>query len=86
MIKPMDNASSWSWHDTSRSPFNESQQYLWYNSNNAEGSRSAFDILSNGVKIRTSDNDYNYNNGKMLIYAVAEMPLVATNDVTATAR
>jgi hypothetical protein len=86
MIKPMDNASSWSWHDTSRSPFNEAQQYLWYNSSNAQGSRSAFDILSNGVKIRTSDNDYNYNNGKMLIYAVAEMPLVATNDVTATAR
>jgi|9_EtaG_2_1085328.scaffolds.fasta_scaffold36889_2 hypothetical protein len=86
MIKPMDNISSWSWHDTSKSPHNEAREYTQYNSNNAAGSRSAFDILSNGVKIRTSDNDYNFNNGEMLIYAVAEMPLVATNDVIATAR
>ena len=34
----------------------------------------------------SDDNDYNFNNGEMLIYAVAEMPLVATNDVIATAR
>ena len=86
MIKPMDNASSWSWHDVVRSPHNESQEYLWYNSSNVQGTRAAFDIVSNGFKIRTTDNDYNYNGGYMLYYAVADMPLVATNDVFALAR
>ena len=86
MIKPMDNVSSWSWHDVVRSPHNESQEYLWYNSSNVQGTRAAFDIVSNGFKIRTTDNDYNYNSGYMLYYAVADMPLVATNDVFALAR
>ena len=86
MVKPMDNASSWSWHDVVRSPHNESQEYLWYNSSNVQGTRAAFDIVSNGFKIRTTDNDYNYNSGYMLYYAVADMPLVATNDVFALAR
>ena len=86
MIKPMDNVSSWSWHDVVRSPHNESQEYLWYNSSNVQGTRAAFDIVSNGFKLRTSDNDYNYNSGYMLYYAVADMPLVTTNDVFALAR
>ena len=60
-IKEADNADDWVVYDTARSTSNPVQKVLRYESNVVEfdGSTRAIDILSNGFKIRTSNNTIN---------------------------
>ena len=46
----------------------------------------AIDFLSNGFKIRTSDNNYNKNQDEFTFLAIAENPFVTSTGVPATAR
>jgi len=72
------NSTSWNMFDTSRSPYNLTSTYLQANDSGAEGSDTfyaAFDILSNGFKLR-SVNTYgiNQNNATYIYMAFAEYP------------
>ena len=81
------NISSWSITDTKRSTFNDgSLEFFKANEADAESSRSNYDILSNGFKMRTTDADYNGSGNNYIYMAFAEAPLVGTNGVTAKAR
>jgi hypothetical protein len=68
-------AGNWRIQDTKRSPYNVADETLYPNNSNAEESYSSdsIDILSNGVKMRASDS--NYNQATTFIYlAMAHNP------------
>ena len=86
-----DAGYDWDMYDTARDTYNVAFKELMPNSNAAESSATvlSLDILSNGFKLRTS-NDNGNGSGKPYIYmAFAEEPLVAnsgSNGVPATAK
>jgi hypothetical protein len=85
MIKRTDSSGDWLMLDSTRSPFNVANKALKADSTVAENSGYwDVDLLSNGFKIRKTDNELN---GTTLIYmAFAENPFVATNGIPTTAR
>ena len=84
ITKPTGNISSWNMTDVKRSTYNDgSLERLKANTSDAETSTSNFDILSNGFKLRTTDNDYNPSGGNVIYMAFAEEPLVGDNPATA---
>ena len=73
-------SGAWIMHDTSRNPYNVSNQEFQANSSDAEyntvavGGFNRFDILSNGFKSLTG-NSYNNSSGQSYLYiAFAEHP------------
>jgi hypothetical protein len=83
LIKNATNGSDGYWwiHDTAREPYNLADKYLVANGADAEGTSTAFsiDILSNGFKVRGSNNGVN-GSGTTLIYAAfAESPFNYAN-------
>jgi len=87
ITKPTANISSWNMTDVKRSTYNDgSLERLKSNTSDAETSTLNFDILSNGFKLRTTDNDYNPSGLNVIYMAFAENPLVGTNNIPATAR
>jgi len=90
ITKGAGNISSWSMTDSTISTFNDgSLEFFKANEADAESSRSNYDILSNGFKMRTTDADYNGSGNTYIYMAFAENPLVAnsgTDGVPATAR
>ena len=94
MIKNTTNGNNWFILDNKRTLFNLADDSLFPNSNSAEITNQptnyGLDILSNGMKMRTSgDHLVNNNNasGNTYIYmAFAEAPLVGSNNVPTTAR
>ena len=77
------------WHifDNKRIGFNTSNYQLSPNDNGAEDTTTGYtDILSNGFKMR-STNDFNNKNGDTYIYmAFAENPFVTSTQIPVTAR
>ena len=98
MFKEMSGAGNWNIYDSSRNGslsennINIRQARLAWNDHGAESSFTSdngVDILSNGFNIRDNSNDFytvNANNETYMYYAVAEAPLVGTNNVPANAR
>ena len=86
MLKGTGNVSSWCMYDTVRDPINRASQKIWANESNAEMSTGAMDFLSNGIKMRVNDNDFNGSGYEYLYMAFAENPFVATNGVPTTAK
>jgi len=76
------------WHifDSKRIGYNTSNYSLKPNSTAAEVTSLNIDLLSNGFKLRGTQNDFNGNGGTYIYMAFAEAPLVGTNNVPATAR
>jgi len=80
------NASSWNMHDNKRQAGNDgSIPYLKANNDTAELSATNMDILSNGFKLRTADNDWNGDN-TYIYMAWAENPFVSSEGIPTTAR
>lgn len=74
MCKPL-VVGNWRIQDNKRTPVNVANKTLFPNRSDAEQSYSSdrIDILSNGVKMRASDS--NYNQATTFIYlAIAENP------------
>ena len=71
MFKRSDGSGNWTMWDTSRNTFNVMDKYLFANSSGSEGTDSQFDILSNGIKLRTSGY---VNGGTYIYFAFAESP------------
>ena len=86
IIKGATNASSWLIQDNKRQTYNDGSIPLFKaNTTDAEIKIDNFDMLSNGFKCRTSNNDFNGAN-TYIYMAFAENPLVGTNNIPATAR
>ena len=86
----INNSSRWQMADNKRNPSNQIDKKLSPANNNAENTTGDIgcDFLSNGIKIRAgSTSDINYaNNNMMYGLAIAEAPLVGSNNVAANAR
>lgn len=94
IIKVTSNAGyNWWLTDTQRNPQNEMDKWLFPDITNAEyngaGASKDIDFLSNGFKLRASDDGYNGTGKTYLYFAWAENPFVTstdTNSIPATAR
>ena len=82
------SGEGWELKDSKRSTFNVVDKRLRADNSNVEstGSNYYVDFLSNGFKVRTSDNATNQLSATYIYMAFAEAPLVGTNNVPATAR
>jgi hypothetical protein len=79
--KGADVVRGWNIWDTARSPYNAVDSLFQANSSGAEstGGYNAFDLLSNGFKVRSADANWN-NSGSTYIYmAFAESPFQFAN-------
>jgi hypothetical protein len=75
MIKRTDAANDWVIYDSARATYNAVLPLLYPNLSSAEvSSGTDIDILSNGFKIRNSNNYDNASGGTLIYYAVAENP------------
>ena len=89
MTKRSDVANSWVMFDNTRSPFNEINNSIYANTNEAEEtgtSNNDVDFLSNGIKIREDNNALNASGGTYIYMAFAESPFVTSTGISTTAR
>ena len=91
MIKRTNTSGSdWSmWGYTSLSGFNSIGRRLFPNTSGAESSQDSSpmaDFLSNGVKIRQTDGDYNGDDNTYIYMAFAENPFISAAGIPVTAR
>ena len=91
MIKDKDYAEAWMMYDNKRPGYNLNANHLMADSNTTETNSSAntMDILSNGFKMRATNNAINRNDHAGFLYmAFAAEPLVANvgQSIPATAR
>ena len=89
IIKDKDNAENWFIFDNKRPGYNLNANHLNPNSNTTETASTAntMDLLSNGFKMRATNNGINRSGGEGFTYlAIAENPIVGSNNVAATAR
>ena len=75
LIKSSSNTETWNIYDTTRGTYNVLDMYLQAQSSAAEGTNHAFDVLSNGFKLRLGGGGGGNTNGATYIYAAfAEHP------------
>jgi hypothetical protein len=88
IVKASSRTGRWRIYDNKINPFNVADTRLSAESSDAEstGTTNAIDIVSNGFKIRTSENQLNASGGSFIYMAFAEAPLVGSNNVPANAR
>jgi hypothetical protein len=81
------SGQNWELNDNKRNPYNEAKNTLRPNTADAEdGTFNTCDLLSNGFKLRTSNDATNQSSATYIYMAFAENPLVGTNNIPATAR
>jgi len=86
LLKESNGTNSWQIFDNKRPGYNLTDKYLKPNENAAEVSgNNQIDILSNGVKLKSS-NTGNNGSGQNFIYMAFGQPIVSTNGNIATAR
>jgi len=79
--------SNWMLYDNKRDLYNQMAEYLYPDSSNASGTNSqGMDFLSNGIKMRNTFGDANYNNETYIYMAFAENPFVTSTGIPTTAR
>ena len=75
LIKNTSNAYDWHLVDTSRDTYNAATKRLKPNSSAAEvDSVDVFDLLSNGFKLKSSDNNFNKSSDNYIYVCFAEHP------------
>ena len=81
MTKRTNTTGEWWISDTARDPDNAATSFLWSQSSGAEASSSsyAYDILSNGFKLRTTYGDRNGSGSTFIYLAFAEHPFKYAN-------
>jgi len=86
MYKKYSGTGRWSMEDNKRDPFNVATHGLEANNNTAENTGSGYwdvDLLSNGFKFRTTEQETNQSNATYIYMAFASEPLVGDNPATA---
>jgi len=86
ITKRTDATSDWRIWDFKRDPENVVDRILYPSADNAEGSETFGDFLSNGFKIRVTTSDYNASGAEYIYMAFAEHPFVSSEGVPVTAR
>ncbi len=88
MQKNTQGSTNWNIHDNKRSTINTVDDILMANATDAEGAvgGKSIDFLSNGFKLRGSDNETNDNGDVHIYMAFAESPFVSSEGVPTTAR
>jgi len=88
MGRRTDEANNWFIFDNKRSTFNLTDDKLRADTTAAEDDNTskAIDILSNGIKIRSSDEEFNDSGGTYIYMAFAEAPFVNSEGVPCNAR
>ena len=89
MWKRTNSTNQWVIHDSTRNPFNPTNQILYANLTQADGTGDAIvtDLLSNGFKLRSGTNGNANTSGSTYIYmAFAEHPFVGDGTSPVTAR
>ena len=86
LLKQTDSAGSWNLYDNKRNGFNVDNDLILTDASNAEANATFIDFLSNGFKIRDTDDDRNASNGTYIFMAFAESPFVNSNGVPNNAR
>ena len=78
--KRTENSGGWRIRDTARDTFNPSDTITWWDNQQQEYSNSDYsiDILSNGFKLRTSDNAFNASE-KWIYGAWGDVPFKYNN-------
>ncbi len=74
IIKNISNAQYWHMQDNKRSPFNPCDNAIFPNATNVEADNGDIDFLSNGFKIRTTENTTNQSTDTFVYMVWAEMP------------
>ena len=80
-IKGVDNASNWEVRDTARDTFNPLDTSVLWDSDTLEAGGSSYyiDVLSNGVKIRTTSGNYNTSGNTYIFGAWGDVPFKYNN-------
>jgi len=88
MIKRSSAAENWFIQDTTRGTFNVVNKTLFANLADAEYTNTNYNVdhLSNGFKLRTTDNHVNASGNSYIYMAFAEHPFVSSKGVPVTAR
>jgi hypothetical protein len=88
MIRRSDSAGDWFVFDTARDTSNVSYKWLKPNNSGTEptGTGDAWDILSNGFKLRNGNANQNASGSTYIFAAFAEHPTGGANVSPATAR
>jgi len=88
MVRDPNNAENWLMYDNKRPGFNVTNNHMMANSNTTETASTAniMDLLSNGFKIRSTNNGLNRSGGTFLYMAFAENPFVTSTGIPTTAR
>jgi hypothetical protein len=79
LMKASSSTSNWTIIDTSRDTYNYTQYGLYPNLSNSESNPGAMDILSNGLKIRSTFTDVNGSGTTYIYMAFAENPFKYAN-------
>ena len=83
IIKRIDAAEDWWIYDTKRDVDNPVTQILYVNAVTAEisatGDNVSLDIVSNGIKLRTANVNWNADDGTYIYLAFAETPFKYAN-------
>ena len=81
MVKRIDSTGRWPEADAARSPYNVGSQMLYADASNAEdtGSGATYDFVSNGIKLRALDSNWNSSGGTYIYAAFAENPFKYSN-------
>jgi len=82
MLKESDGTNQWVMYDNKRPGYNQTSNALFANASSAEATDLGVDLLSNGYKIRATNNQ---NTGNY-IYMAFGQSLVGSNNVPCTAR
>ena len=83
------SGEGWAIRDSARDPFNQMSGKISANTNAAEGTiadDNDCDFLSNGIKLRSNDNQMNKTGTTFIYIAFAEHPFVSSKGVPVTAR
>ena len=86
IVKNVSQTDSWFINDDKRDGFNDSNEYLFTDLANAEGSNvNRISLYSNGFNVPTTDKSHNVN-GNNYIYMAFGQSIVGSNNIPATAR
>jgi len=87
MVKKISNSGEdWRVYDNKNLGYNPSNSHMIANQTNAITNNTALDLLSNGIKINSSNGGLNTSGHVYMWLAFAAEPLVASNGTPATAR
>ena len=87
MAKKSSNLGPWAIVDNKRNTFNVSDKRLFADDTTAESTtKTAFDFLSNGFKLRDNNSSLNASGSTYIFMAFAENPFTTSSGIPTTAR